>query len=320
MTHALARAFAYRFRVSRTGPIGAALAFALVVSPAASARAAACCGSGHGVGQWLGASERAAASVAVRASDRFGSWTSERDFKLSPSGDYDRELGAEVGWMARAGRRLQLGVSVPMLATFRRLGDTESSGGGAGDVRAAARLEVLESGAAAWAPSVALTLGATLPTGRSSSASGDALGADVTGLGAGELRPGLGIEKAWRGFQATFAASVGFRTPFYTASGEEVRLAPRLQLLAAAGPTWGSGVSLALGGTYEREAGATFGGRVSPGTTRERAALLAVLAYDINARWTAIGSLQADIPIAGLGRNEIAAVAPSAGVRYVWGM
>lgn len=301
---------------------GVALALALGLSATVTtpARAAACCGSGHGVGQWLGDSERAAASFAIRASDRFGSWTSDRDFVRPAPGNYDRELGAEVGWMTRAGRRLQLGVTVPLLATFRRLGASESSGGGAGDVRIAGRYEVLESGMAAWAPSVALTLGATLPTGRSASSSGDALGADVTGLGAAELRPGIGVEKSWDGFHATVTASVGFRTPFYTASGDEVRLSPRLSLLAAAGPTWTWGLSLALGGIYEREAGARIGGRASPDATRERAALLAVLAYDINSRWTAIGAVQAELPIAGLGRNEVAAVVPSVGVRYVWGL
>lgn len=298
--------------------VGGAIALAVAVSPAAS-RAAACCGTGHGVGQWLGPWERAAASLAIRGSERFGSWSSQRDFALSAEGNHDRELGAEIGWLARASKTVQIGAVVPVIATWKRLGGASSSGGGAGDVRVTGRVEILEGRLPAWAPSIALTLTATLPTGRPARDSDDPLAADVTGLGVGELRPGVVVEKSWEGLQATLAASLGFRSGFVASTGEEIALAPRLQLLAAAGPTWSSGVSLAAGALYEREAGARVGGRVTPGSTRERAALLAVLAYDITTRWTAIGSLQVDVPISGFGRNEAAAVVPSAGVRYVWG-
>jgi hypothetical protein len=116
------------------------------------------------------------------------------------------------------------------------------------------------------------------------------------------------------------SASAGFRTAFVAASGDEVRLAPRLQLLAAFGPSWASGLSISLGGLYEREAGPRMAGRASPGFARERAALLGIVTHDLTPRWTAIGSFQADLPIAGLGRNEVAAVVPSIGVRYLWSM
>jgi hypothetical protein len=286
----------------------------------ARARAAACCGTGHGLGQRLGPAERAAATAGVRASDRFGAWTSRRDVVAPADGDHDRELGLEIGWIARAGRRVQIGVAVPILATWKALGGASSSGGGVGDVSATGRLDLLEEGPVPWAPSVTATFTAGLPTGRPSSSSRDPLGADVTGLGAAELRPGLAVEKSWdAGVYATAAASAAFRTTSHAASGAEVHLAPRISLIAAAGPFWDSGLSLSLGVLHEREAAPTVDGRRAPGADRARTALLAFAAYDLTRRWTAVGSFQLDLPIAGLGRNEPAAIAPYAGIRHVWG-
>ena len=298
----------------------AAVALATSLLGPARARAATCCGTGHGLGERLGPSERAVASVALRASDRFGAWTSQRDIVTRAASDHDRELGLELGWVARVGRRVQLGVAVPFLATWKALGGTSSSGGGVGDVTASGRLEILDEGAAPWAPSVAVTFAAGLPTGRPSPLSRDPLGADVTGLGAAALRPGLGVEKSWdSGLYATASASIAFRTAFHAASGAEVHLAPRLSLLAAAGPFWASGLSLAIGALHEREAAPSLDGQRAPDADRERTALLASGAYDVTRRWTAFASLQLDLPIAGLGRNEVAAIAPYAGIRHVWG-
>ncbi|AUX42218.1 hypothetical protein SOCE26_036450 [Sorangium cellulosum] len=297
---------------------GVALVLSFALSSRA-ARASACCGTGHGVGHWLAPSERAAASFAVRGSEQIGSWTWAREFAPSAAGSYHRELRTDVGWMVRVQEHVQLGVAVPLMMVWKGARDGASSGGGAGDITAAGRIDLLESGVSPWIPAAALTLAVALPTGRPQGASSDRLGADVTGLGAAELRPGIVLEKSWGSIQALLAASAGFRTRFHLPTGESLQLAPRVQILAAAGPAWPSGVSLAVGGLYEVEPWPTRDGRDTPGATRERTALLAVLACDITTRWTAIGNLQADVPISGIGREEIAFAALSAGVRYVWG-
>ncbi|MCC6557601.1 MAG: hypothetical protein IT372_32005 [Polyangiaceae bacterium] len=298
--------------------LAAALALAVCACPDA-ARAAACCGTGHGLGQRLGPSERAAASAAIRLTDRFGAWTSDRELVTSPAADHDRELAFELGWTVRAGRRVQLGVTVPLLATWKSLGGATSSGGGPGDVGASARVEVLEDGAASWAPSIAVTFGATLPTGRPVSASRDPLAADVTGLGAAQLRPGLSLEKTWGDWlYTTVSASAGFRTTTFSASGAEVELAPRMTFIAAAGPYWSSGLSITAGVLHEREAAPLFDGVRAAGADRERTALTVFAAYDLTHRWTALASLQVDVPAAWLGRNEPAVIAPYVGIRRMW--
>ncbi|XXX81344.1 hypothetical protein WMF30_21520 [Sorangium sp. So ce134] len=318
---------------------GAAILLSLAVSPGA-ARASACCGTGHGIAQWLAPSERAAASFSLRFTEQLGSWTPARDFAATGEGVYHRELRADAGWMVRVRERLQLAISVPLLRTWTGEGPGDTaSGGGVGDISAAGRIALVEGAMSPWIPSAAFTLGVTIPTGHGQSSGTEPVGvsatgvgtggagpldlgasaADTTGLGMAEFRPGIVLEKSWGSFQALVSASTSVRTSYYTASNQEVQPAHRLQILAAAGPAWPSGTSLTVGGLYEREGYPRKAGRPAKGGAYERTALIAVLAHDVSARWTAVGNLQVDVPISGIGRNEGAFAALSAGVRYVWG-
>ncbi|WP_437593444.1 hypothetical protein [Sorangium sp. So ce1000] len=321
---------------------GGAILLSLALHPRV-ARASACCGAGHGIAQWLAPSERAAASFSLRFTEQLGAWSVDGGFDASGEGVYHRELRAEAGWLVRVGEQVQLAVSVPLMATWTGagLGGT-SSGGGPGDVGAAGRIALIDGAASPWLPSAAFTLGVTLPTGRGPSTgtapvdvgSGGAIGAramgvdmtgaDTTGLGVAEIRPGIVFEKSWGSFQALLAASTSVRTSYHLSDGGAVQPAPRVQILAAAGPAWSSGASLTVGALHERE-GPPRESEPGPGPRRPmakargRTALLAVLAHDIGARWTAVGNLQVDVPLSGVGRNEGAFGALSAGLRYVWG-
>ncbi|WP_437960282.1 hypothetical protein WME76_11990 [Sorangium sp. So ce119] len=297
----------------------AAVLLSLVASPTA-ARASACCGTGHGAAQWLAPSERAAASFSLRLTEQIGAWTAARDFAPSGEGVYRRELRAEAGWMVRVRERFQVGVSVPLIAAWGGSpGGGSSSGGGVGDVSAAGRITMVEDHLSPWIPAAAFTVGASIPVGSLQDAAVDPLGVDATGLGVAEIRPGMLFEKSWGSFQALLAASVSVRTSYRLPTGERIAPGDRAQILVAGGPVWSSGVSLAAGGLYEREGPPREDRHLIGSKVRERTALLAVLAYDISPRWTAVGNLQADLPIAGIGRNEGAFVALSTGLRHVWG-
>lgn len=298
----------------------AAALLSIAVSPTA-ARASACCGAGHGAAQWLAPSERAAATFSLRLTEQVGAWSLERDFASSGEGVYRRELRAEAGWMVRVRERVQIGVTVPWIAAWGGTpGGASSSGGGLGDVSASGRLAVFDDHLSPWIPAAAFTLGASIPTGSlPDDAAVDPLGGDATGLGVAEIRPGMLFEKSWGSFQALLAASIGVRTVRRLSTGERIAPGDRGQILVAAGPVWSSGLSLAAGGMYEREGPPRVGRRLIGSQVRERTALLAVLAYDMSPRWTVIGNAQADLPISGIGRNEGAFVALSAGLRHVWG-
>jgi hypothetical protein len=286
----------------------------------AIARASACCGVGHSVGLRLTEAENAAFISTMRGAARIGSWASTRGFALPGEGDYDRQIRGEIGWLVRVKRRGEIGVLVPLVYTFRQAGELASSGGGVGDVTATGRFHITPAASPGWIPGISVSLGALIPTGRGADASEDVLASDATGLGAGELRPGITLEKAWGdGWLATAAFSAGWRTPFTTPAGISVKLAPRWQALAAVGPSWSWGFSLSLGVLYEREGSPEIDGIAAPDATRERTSAILFAAYDADDRWTLVASSQIDAPITGLGRNESAEAALSVGVRHTWG-
>ena len=306
-------------RAGRAGLVIAGAIAAIAASPA-RADAAACCGAGHGVGPLLTDAERAAVTFGIGGTFELGSWTHRGAFHPMGEGDYRRELRVELGWIVRFLRDGQLGVTVPFVAPFARLGGESASGAAPGDVTVFGRYDVVRPRVMRWYPGVALTLSTTLPTGRPERSADFAAGRVATGLGAGEVRPGFALEKRWiQGFYAFVSGSVGVRTRFHLASGPEVALAPRYQVFAACGPFWEWGLSMSLGVLFEREPGPSIDGRVAPATARGRTAGVFFAAYDLDAHWTAVAQARVDLPIRGAGANEPVAIAPILGIRRVFG-
>jgi hypothetical protein len=283
-------------------------------------RAAACCGKGHGLGQRLGPSERASATASTSLRERFGAYHAGGEYLPSASGNYDREARLELGWLVKASRRVQVGLIAPAVLTWRHLGDISSSGGGPGDVTLTGRYDVIPLEHEGWLPPFALTLSATLPTGRPAHASDDPLLADTTGLGVLELRPGIAVEKTWDAWFAAGSISVGIRSPYTDSDGIRVELAPRLHAMAVAGPVWPSlGLSVAAGAVVEWEGSPTLSGRTPPNATRSRTSVATLANYDFTPHWTGTLSIQLDLPIQGFGRNDDTALEAGLGMRYVWG-
>lgn len=292
------------------------LVLALLASSPSAARAAACCGGGHGLGQRLGPMERAAASASLRMSDRVGSHDPNGRFSLVRPGVIDGDARADLAFLVAPVRRLQLGLDVPFLLNLRRTTEQSAWGGGIGDVTASARFDIVPLSSAEGFPAVALTAAASIPTGKPLGQNDDPLGARATGLGAAEIRPGIFVEKTWEGTAtAIFAASVGLRTPMIDASGEEVRLGPRARFVAAAGPVFHSGLSLSFGVVSELESAPRIGSTTASDGGRRRTAALGFVGYDLGTRFTLLGSIEVDLPISLLGKNEPSAVAVTLGLR-----
>ena len=289
---------------------------ALTLASPHDARAAACCGSGHGLGQRLSRGERAALTLAVRGADRFGSNDPQGQFFPTPAGTLDGEGRAELSGLFAPVPRLQLGVAIPFVLNVRQFGSDSAHGGGLGDVAASARFDIVPLATSKAWPAIALTAGLTVPTGRSTSDARNVLAADATGLGVFEFRPGVFLEKSFSGeATAIFAGSLGLRSPSTDARGEPVQLAPRLRLLAAAGPIFDNGLSLSMGLIHEREQAPSIGGVTSPNADRYRTALLAFVGYDLSPRFTLLGSCELDLPWNGASKNEPTSAAFSIGLR-----
>ncbi|HVK65877.1 MAG TPA: transporter [Polyangium sp.] len=280
------------------------------------ASASACCGSGHGLGQRLGPLERGAIGLSFRFSDRFGSYGHAGAFTLAPTGTLDAEGRAELGCLFAPIPRLQLGLVAPVLLNIRGARDGTDVGGGFGDLSLSARFDIVSlTTTSAW-PAIALTAGVSLPTGRSAADAKDPLATDATGLGAVEVRPGVFVEKNWDNeASAVFSASIGLRTPMTGARGERIELGPRIRLVAAAGPVFSTGWSLSAGLVHEYESAPSLGGATTADADRRRTAALLFAGYDISERFTALASLEVDLPVSSLGKNEPSAVAFAIGLR-----
>ena len=202
---------------------------------------------------------------------------------------------------------------------MRHAGEQSAFGGGIGDVTASARWDLVSLSAADGLPAVALTAAVSLPTGKPAGRALDPLGASATGLGAAEVRPGVFLEKTWEGrASAVLSASVGLRTPMTGASGERIGLGPRARFVAAAGPVFDSGLSLSFGVVSEIEAAPSFAGVSAKDADRRRTGLFGFVGYDFGPRATVLGSLELDLPVAKLGKNEPSSVAFSIGLRHAF--
>ncbi len=295
----------------RAAPVTLAIAIALTPT---SARAAACCGTGYGVGQRLAVAEDAAFTLTSRLQATRGSYDDAGRWVRDPATDMDRELRTDLSVHFKPIPALQLGASAPFVATWRRTADLEGRGAGVGDANVFGRWDFVPVGGRGDWPGVAATLSVGLPTGRSADKATDVLGADATGLGVFEVRPGFAIEKAWwRGWFAVFASSIAFRTP-HDSRGGTVQLGPRWSTVLAGGPSFRWGLGVALGVQHDREAAPTTAG--VRGVGRSRTSLVLVASYEIDLHWSIVLAAQADPPIAGLGRNEPGVLSGTLGLRF----
>jgi hypothetical protein len=284
------------------------------------AHASACCGTGHGLGQRLGLGEQSAVTLSTRFADRFGSYDPAGRFFTSPGGSFDADVRTDVSAIFSPLSRLQVAVTAPFVLNIKHFGD-DDVGGGFGDLLFFGRFDIVPLSTASSWPAVAFTASLLLPTGRSANEAQQILAADATGLGVAEIRPGIFFEKSFGGkATAIVAASVGFRSETNGSPALRIALAPRWRVLAAAGPVFESGLSLSFGGIYEYERAPTISGMEVPDAQRYRLAALGFVGYDLPSRFALLGSVELDLPVSQVGKNEAATVAISIGLRrsFFW--
>ena len=280
------------------------------------AHAAACCGSGHGLGQRLARGESAAVTLSNRFADRFGSYAVQGRFRMAPSGAFDADNRTDLAAIFAPIPRLQVGFAVPFVLNMRRFGNTHATGGGMGDLSFSGRFDVIPLSTSSHQPAIALTASCTLPTGRSAIDATNILAADATGLGVAEFRPGIFLEHSFHGrASAMVAASIGIRAERNEPPAPRIALAPRLRLVAAVGPVFDMGLSISLGVIHEHEGAPTMGGVTTPESDRRRTGLLGFVGYDLPSSFTLLGSVELDIPVNQLGKNEPTAIAVLLGLR-----
>jgi hypothetical protein len=287
-------------------PFAVSFLFGLSLGAAlfAARTADACCGAGYGLGQRLSPMESGMVQLGVGMTDRPGAVDAHGRYRGLGAGHHDRELRLEAAALDRVLPSLTVGAIVPALLTDRRATRAETSGGGLGDITAIVRLEVVPFHGAGGPTGLALTFEGVAPTGRSPAESKDRLGADVTGTGSWEARPGVGVEDvSTDGTVLAAAASVGIRTA-HEEGTSAVAPAPRFRLVAAGGHLFEGRHSVLVGVLHEREAAPSIDGRAQPDAARARTAALLVGGFEIAAQLSLVLSASADVPLPGLFRNE----------------
>ncbi len=280
------------------------------------ARASACCGTGFGLGLRLAPAEKASVLVSLRTTLLPARWTAEALPALNRSPALENRL--EISGMVRVNADIQLGASLPYVVTHKDLLRTISMGGGFGDARLSGRYDLVTPGGTQGMPGIALSLGATLPVGRGPMMGELPSGADVTGQGLYELRPGVVLEKTWlNGWMVMGGASVGLRVPGKDGAGRDVWMQPRLQVFAAGGPTFFHVLSVAPGVVLERENAPMVGWVATKRGAREKTAATVTVAWELTDHWNLIGQGQADLALPLLGRNEDVGISAVMAIRYV---
>jgi hypothetical protein len=294
-------------------PLGLAFLLAAMLAPRI-AEAGACCGEVSTLGDRLLSSEALATSLGVAFKPRFGSFDADGGFRDIPSGSTDVGASIFVDAVARVTQRLELGASLDGSINVRESGSVSAVGGGVGDVRARARVTVVDSADTRYWPGFSALIGAVVPTGVPASRATADLAVDVTGQGAGEVALGVSADKLWEEiFFARVDATVGFFVP-ESIGANRVQRAPRLTVTAALGPSFAWG-SIGAGFSHEAEAAPLIESAEPSEVGRSKTDLALFGWFPVNRRLAFVARLRGPLPADGFGTQETAEVSASLAVR-----
>ena len=305
----------------------------VVVLSSGVASAAACClsSSAFGIGR-LASWEHTAVQFGFSGSPVLGRWDAQGAWKANDTGVGENEWRWQLSALLALHERVQLAARVPVVLTVREVPGQRGTAGGLGDSLLALRLEPVFQGEYEFLPELAVTLGATLPSGRVADANATAalLGTEATGRGAWVFSASLTAElardkwfaQAGAGFTMPIASVVqgalqqfGPGAQVTLAGGYEVykdlvtslvahfnyegplRAEPRDELTGL--PTGGAMVQVADSQAYD------FG--VGPSVS-----------YKLDPKWTLQGGLDFFIPAGRLGSNRQGRITANLGVRFAY--
>lgn len=288
----------------------AALVAVLVVCAgllcATRAHALACCGSILAQPERLAPMDDISLSIGFGGGYGLGTFSSGSRFS-GAGGMVDADLRGRLGLAVRLSSTLQVSTAASWMQGYRRFGDASSFAGAPGDLAFGLRLEpeAVED--------LAFTAALALPTGRTAAEAHDALGADVTGRGAAQLRLGGQYEVQPGAWFVVFGAGV-------TGIGAErgTGIDPRAALDGFL--TIGRDLdraALALTAQESWEPALEREGVELPRSSRRRTVLSLAGAYPLDAWRTVSCSLAVDPPLGGIATNTEARVVLQFGLRFL---
>lgn len=291
---------------------------ALVTATETSAHAQACCiAPGAAGAARLAPYETVLVGVDARAQSPAGTFDTAGRFRSTPAGSRELTLEQSVFGTVRVLSHGQLTLTVPFVETMRRTSGSSASGGGPGDVRVAARWDLVDADDARPAPGLAVIGGVVAPTGTPPERASDALGAGATGTGAVQGWGGLSVEQAWGPWLTLATATVTMRSEREIGT-TRLALPPRWSAGLLGAHAWTSGIALAAGASYALEGRASVDGITVAGSARRALTTTVALQIPAGPLGRIVGSVYATPPLPGASAGEAAPVGVSVAVIRPW--
>ena len=253
----------------------------------------------------------------ARGSRIHGSFDPSGHYLSAPAGAAEVDLEQDLIGTVRVLDRGQLGVSIPILQTYRAAGNLSEIGGGLGDIALSGRYDLFLAGEHRFIPGIALLAGVVFPSGKPLESASLPLGSDATGAGAFQGTLGLAFEQIWGHLFANLTALAQQSAPRHVGSVSET-LGLQVTASVAGGYVFDSGGALALTLVEMRSADAIQNGARLADSGRARTLLGVAGAFPLGARWRIQGSVIGDLPFQDLGKNEPAGLGMSVLLMRTW--
>ncbi len=278
----------------------------------------ACCASAGLVAPThLRSYEHLAVGTQLKARSVFGSFDQTGAYRGSTAGTSDWMFEQDLFGVARLFDRAQVALMLPFVVTRRTVPGLGETGGGLGDMAAHLRYDFISAGEHRIIPGIALLAGLVAPTGTPPENAGDPLAAGATGQGSFETSLGLAVEQALGDNFAAANAMVGLRSSRQV-GGIRESFAPRWTLLVTAGRVLGDGTSIGAFASAVRHGENRDDGGPIPGSDLLLLTTGLAAARSVWSDWRFQGTISANLPVRGAGRNQSAGVGASLSLIRLW--
>jgi hypothetical protein len=189
-----------------------------------------------------------------------------------------------------------------------------------GDLGLSARWDVFAGGEGPLGLGLAGVIGLSTPTGRDTAEARGPLGADATGEGSFAPSIGLVLMRPWDATFVRLQGSVG-RPWTRTVGGVEHRAGLDLNAALVGGVSPVPPLTLSVSVDVRRQQDATISGVTVPDSGRSALHGALGAAWDLPGRFEILAlqaTLRAPLPVDGVGRNSLAGLGGTLGVRAGW--
>jgi hypothetical protein len=249
--------------------------------------------------------EQALVGIQLRAVDVLGSFDGSLHYSPLPAGSAEVDLEEDILAGYRINDQAQVGVTVPIVETWRSdPGIPPELGGSIGDITVHARYDFILAANAKGIPGISVVGAITAPSGRTPTEAKTPLSVDATGTGYWQGALGLGLQQLFGPWVLDVGLSLWGALPQTIGTITEA-LGPQISGRLAWGYSFHSGLALAVTLVYRGATAAYLNHEPVPDAPGLMTAGLA-LGWPINYQWRLQAAASDDLPV--LGRSHVAGV------------